>query len=136
MRLVWAKLRASGWKRSAVYQYVWKLFVGISHTKTSQEDILQELTHAQRQNRRRDIHMPRVAYAISTSRRLQSLPLPALELATNDIRLHGKKAKPIGDDFVPKSLKSTQATETDSVSAEAVRGIRAGKDKAHVEKVL
>ena len=121
VRLLWSKARRSGWVRDDIYLFVYKLFSGLSQTKTSQEDILQELSNLARANRRKDISLPRAFFKISTSERLSGLPCQTLRLDQGDIQSFGKLARPMGDDFTPKPSKRRQVDKLVETAASRLK---------------
>ena len=127
VRLVIAKARAHGWDRNCIYQFVWKLFSSASTTKATQEDLLQELSNAARSNRRRDIRLTRAMYVVSTSERLQAVPMTTLQLAKGDLAAMGD-GKVHVDEFVPRRLKSFNNDGNHSeVLYSAIQKIKSGQ---------
>ena len=128
VRLVIAKCRAHDWSRPYIYQFIWRLFSGPSTTKSSQEDILQELTNSGRANRKKDIRMTRAMYVCSTSKRLKGLPTSVLTLQPGDLARHSSQKKVKADEFTPRRLKSfNNDSGRSSVVYSAIEKIKSGQ---------
>ena len=109
VRLYWAKGQSSQWSRSALFRFAWRLFSPVPHTKTTQEDLLQELQHLSRANRKQEARMVRVKYAACTSHRLQSSNVKMLKLRQGDLCAYGELQSVTESDFRPPTLKSFKA---------------------------
>ena len=127
IQLVLAKCNAVGWDTDTIVTFlwplVWRLFSGISTTKTTQEDILQELTNLRRQNRRKDISLTRTMFCAATSKRLSALPCAMLKCQKGDLLAHGKRFKVVVDDFLPRKYNQP-ADEGSQVVAKAISYLR------------
>ena len=125
VRLVIAKCRAHQWQRNSIYQFVWRLFSGPSATKSSQEDILQDLSNATRANRRKDVHMSRAMYMASTSERFIHLPVTPLTLKPGDLNQLGSVTNVTADDFVPRRMKTFENdTDRSAVLYSAIHKVK------------
>lgn len=131
MRLLIAKCRVANWSQTSIWAYVWRLFSGISTTKATQEDILQELSNLTRQNRRKDISLTRVMFTAATSDRLSAIPCNSLELdpSRQDIDQYSSLAsdsdKVTMNDFLPRKVQShDDGSGTAKCTAQAVKFIR------------
>jgi len=104
------------------------MFNGISNTKTSQEDILQEVTNPTRANRRKDMSMTRAFFTMATSERLDSLPTRVLKLQKGDLALLGKQHNVIVDNFNPRPAKALKKESL--VFKIAATALKTGNDQA------
>ena len=130
MRLLFAKLRAHGWARSSVWQFVFKLFGhGLIHTKTTQEDVLQHLQNLTRASRNTDTRMTRTFYTEATAERLRATgDVAMLTLQPGCLRLHGDSHKITNDCFrARKTATSGQPVAEDVVVASTIAELKSGK---------
>lgn len=123
-----AKCKAVGWDRDAIVSFLWpimwRLFSGVSTTKASQEDILQELTNPARQNRRKDISLPRTMFCAATSKRLSAVPCKVLTCGKGDLMAYGKQFKVVVDDFLPRKYSRPAEGSQSQVVAKAISYLR------------
>lgn len=115
IRLLIAKCRASGWQKESIWAFTWRLFSGPSTTKTSQEDILQELTNAARANRRKDINLPRAMFVAAESKRLDGLPCARLRLGRGDLAAYGSAHQVTVQDFKPRKERAESSIPSTAV---------------------
>ena len=124
-----AKCKALEWGTEILkelWPFVWRLFSGLSTTKTSQEDILQELTNLERANRRKDIALPRAAFHAAVSKRLRAVPCNVLKCEPGDILVFGGEHKINVDNFVPRKYNAEEES-TDSVVPKAIKWLSESK---------
>lgn len=124
VRLLIAKCKALEWGRREIarelFPFVWRLFSGLSTTKTTQEDIFQELTNLDRSNRRKDVALPRAAFHAAISKRLRAVPCSVLKCERGDILVFGGEHKINVDNFVPRKYNAEEES-TDSVVPKAIK---------------
>ena len=108
VRIIWAKGKASQWLRSTLFSFVWRLFSPLSHTKFSQEYLLQDLQNLSRGNRKQEARMVRVKYAACSSKRLESCNVKMMQLQAGDLCALGDLQSVKEQDFHPPSLKSVR----------------------------
>jgi hypothetical protein len=109
VQLLWAKLKAGGYMRAPLYQFIWVYFSGIVHTKYVLEDALQHANHLVRASRCKDIRPQRLAYQVATAARLdECCNVPIVKVKPGDLALHAD-FDIVQDDFrLRKSDKSRQ----------------------------
>ena len=109
---------------------MWKLFSGISTTKATQEDILQELSNLVRHNRRKDLALTRVMFTAATSERLQAIPCDflALDPSRHDVdqfsSLANESEKVTLNDFLPRKVRDIDGSGTATCTSQAIKFIR------------
>ena len=108
MRLLLAKCLHQ--PRSAVWQFVYRMFGhGLLHTKTTQEDVLQELQHLDRTSRSGDTRMTRAFYSLASSKRLEATgEIKMLTLHKGILRQHWRTHDVRNDCFRARKVRKLE----------------------------
>ncbi|CAE7273848.1 unnamed protein product, partial [Symbiodinium necroappetens] len=127
IRLMLAKLRAHSWQRGSLWQFTWKLFGhGLIHSKSTQEDVLQELQNLARSNRNPEMRQQRVFYTQATSKRLQATgDVELLKLQKGDLQRHGRAHEVTNDCFRSRKTLLPDAPETEFVK-QSIEKLKSG----------